>query len=602
MKSFIKSSGLANGTILNCSYSDSDTICSSFINFENPRYIEIDGSYYASLLVINYSREMEKAFLERLASLDIDTQISIYYEKLDSYSVIKELTYNIGNAGASIKTTSENQRDIDVVGGKYGDAKQIRKALQLGEENLFFLSIYIGVYADNVQQLSKNLNRIESIAVSSGLTTIRASYRQEEAIKAELPFLQTEADIERIIQRNVLTSGLVSTYPFLSNEMFDEDGVIVGTNSFDNSVIMLDRFDTSQYKNANMFIIGTSGSGKSYFSKLMVSRNRFLNIRQFIIDPDREYEKLAQNLAGEVIKFGTKGAVNVFDIREAILDEGESYLRNKLQKLKTFFSMVFEGISKEDLAILEEQIILCYNEKSITEDNESLVELDARSKVLAQKRFKSADQMPKIEDLYKRIQKHAKLKKYTKVLKPFVTGSLNYFNKYTDIKVDNKLIVVDVHDIEESIMPIAMFVITDMFWDEIKKNRNEKKILYLDEIWKLINKNEGTADFVFKLFKTIRKYGGGATAITQDISDFFMLEDGKYGKSILNNSSIKCMFQLEETDINLLKDVIQLSDEEKYRLINLKRGSTIIHAGRNSLMADVISSDNEHQYINTDIT
>ena len=152
----------------------------------------------------------------------------------------------------------------------------------------------------------------------------------------------------------------------------------------------------------------------------------------------------------------------------------------------------------------------------------------------------------------------------------------------------------------EKDMPIIMYVATDYFWDLIKRDRSIKKILYLDEVWKLINKNQNTADFVFKLFKTIRKYGGGATAITQDVSDFFMLEDGKYGKGVLNNSSIKCMFQLEETDINMLEKVISISEEEKYRLLNMKRGTAIIHADRNALMVDIVSTKKEHERITTD--
>ena len=152
----------------------------------------------------------------------------------------------------------------------------------------------------------------------------------------------------------------------------------------------------------------------------------------------------------------------------------------------------------------------------------------------------------------------------------------------------------------EKDMPIIMYVVTDYFWDLIKRDRSIKKILYLDEVWKLINKNQNTADFVFKLFKTIRKYGGGATAITQDVSDFFMLEDGKYGKGVLNNSSIKCMFQLEETDINMLEKVISISEEEKYRLLNMKRGTAIIHADRTALMVDIVSTKKEHERITTD--
>lgn len=332
----------------------------------------------------------------------------------------------------------------------------------------------------------------------------------------------------------------------------------------------------------------------------MINRNRFLNIQQFVIDPDREYLKLCKKLGGAIVKFGAQQIINIFDIRETVLDEGESYLRNKLSKLNIFFSLIFENISDEEQSLLEEKIIECYALKQITEENESLYEIDSNSKVLNKKKFKSPEKMPIISDLYELLKSDKKLKRFATIIKPYVSGSMKYLDNYTNIDDNNKLVVVDIHEVSEKEMPVVMFIITDFFWDIIKKDRSKQKILYLDEVWKMINKNEYTADFVFKLFKTIRKYGGAATAITQDISDFFMLEEGKYGKGILNNASVKTLFQMEETDINILENVMNLSEEERTRLINMPRGTAIMHAGRNTLMVDVISSKKEHQFINTD--
>ncbi len=579
---------------------DADIICSSYIDFNNFNYVIIDGLYYCSLLVINYSREMESLFLDKILSLDINTNVSMYYEKKSSYEVIKELTYIIGNVGADIKTSNENQQDIDVVGNTYTDAKFIRKQLQLGDENFYYINIQIGIFAKSKEELEKDVSRIESVAIASGITTIRANYRQEEALKTVLPFMNLDKDIESITKRNVLTSGLVSSYPFVSNELFDKEGVLIGTNTFDKSIIMLDRFCTSKYKNANMFVVGTSGSGKSYFTKLMINRNRFLNINQFVIDPDREYKKLCESLEGTIINFGANQTINVFDIRETSLEEGESFLLNKISKLNVFFSMLFENMTEEEMAMLEEVIISCYKKYGITENNSSLYVENEKSAFFKTKKFCSRNNMPRMLDLYDALKENKKLKKYATIIKPMINGSLKYLNNYTNVDISNKLVVVDVHDIGEKELPIILFIVTDYFWDLIKNDRRKKKILYLDEIWKLINKNKYTADFVFKLFKTIRKYGGGATAITQDISDFFMLEDGKYGKGILNNSSIKCVFQLEETDIAILEKIMNISEEEKYKLLNMKRGSAIIHADRNVLMVDVVSSKKEHDRITTD--
>ena len=333
----------------------------------------------------------------------------------------------------------------------------------------------------------------------------------------------------------------------------------------------------------------------------MINRNSFLNIKQLVIDPDREYLKLCEKLGGSIIKFGAKQVINIFDIREIALEEGESFLRNKISKLNIFFSLIFEDMNEEEKSLLEEKIIECYANKGIHEDNDSLYEVDEKSKILKRVKFRSANKMPVLEDLYKLLKEDKKLKKFAIVLKPYISGSMKYLNNHTNVNSDNTLVVVDIHEVSEKEMPIVMFIVTEFFWDVIKADRTKKKILYLDEVWKMINKNEYTADFVFKLFKTIRKYGGAASAITQDISDFFMLEDGKYGKGILNNSSIKCMFQMEETDINILEKVIKLSEEERYRLISMPRGTAIIHAGHNSLMVDVIASRKEHEFINTDL-
>lgn len=282
------------------------------------------------------------------------------------------------------------------------------------------------------------------------------------------------------------------------------------------------------------------------------------------------------------------------------MNHGESFLLNKVSKLKVFFSIIFEDMTEEEKALLEEKLIKCYENYDIFEANESLYIENEKSKIMRKRKFKEPNMMPKLEDLYDLLKKDKKLKRLTSLLKPYVSGTHKFLNNHTNVETNNKLVVVDVHDFKESEMPIVMFVVTEYFWDLIKNNRAEKKILYLDEVWKLINKNEYTAEFVFNLFKTIRKFGGGATAITQDISDFFMLQDGKYGKGIINNSAIKCVFQLEETDINLLEKVVNVSEEEKYKLLNMKRGSAIIHADRNALMVDVVASENEHKRITTD--
>lgn len=596
-----KTSDIENSIVKYGEISKIDEIFPTYIDFKNPKYVDVDGKYISSLIVVDYSREMEGCFLDKIVSTDIDLQISMFYEKQNAYDVIKELTYNISNSGANIKTSNENQNDIDKLSYTYQDAKYIRKQLQVGDEDFYYLCIYILVCSNTQNGLEQDLQKIESIAASVGLKTRRSLYRQEQALISSLPICSNSKELKKLAARNVLTTGIIATYPFASNEMYDENGILVGINSFNNSLVMIDRFNSAIYKNANMCVLGTSGSGKSYFVKMMINRNRYLDIIQYVVDPDREYSNLCEKLGGTLIKFSGKECINIMDIHENTIDENESYLQNKISKLNVFFSLIFEDMLQEEKSLLEEYIIDVYKKYGITFDNESLFENCTESSLIKTIKFKSFDKMPRLQDVYDAIKKDKKLKKYATVLKTYITGSMKYLNEYTNVDISNKLVVADIYDIEEEKVPIVMFLITELFWDKIKEKRDRKKIIYLDEVWKLINKSSEAAEFVFKIFKTIRKFGGAATAITQDITDFFALDDGKYGQGIINNSSIKCIFQLEENNILKLSEVINLSEEEKVRILNMERGKCILHSGRNKLMIDIKATDKEHEIINTDI-
>lgn len=580
--------------------SNIEKIYPTYIDTTNPKFIMIDDKYASCLFVSNYNKEMEAGFLDRLLSSEIDFELSMFYEKKNSYDMISNLTKVISNTSADIKSSNSNQIDIDILNTNFENAKYIKKQLQIENDDLYYLNIYILVIAKDKETLESNMRRIESLAVASGLSIRRAIFRQEDAFNACLPVLQNPKELKDICKRNVLTSGIISTYPFLSNELCDDDGVLIGKNAINNSIVMVDRFDTEKYKNANMSIIGASGSGKSYFVKLMIARNRLLGIEQYIIDPDKEYAKLCQELGGTIIDFGKENIINVMEIRETILEEGENFLANKLNKLMVFFSIIFKEMSDEDKSLLEDKIIKCYKRKNITFENSSLYNGEQVGRLLSKMKFKDAKDMPILKDLYDVLNDDASTKKLAKLLKPYVSGTLKFMNNYTNINLKNKLVVADINSIEEKDLPMIMFIITEFYWDKIKENRARKKIVYLDEVWRLINKNSNTADFVFKMFKTIRKYGGAATAITQDINDFFSLNNGEYGKGILNNSSVKCVFQIEENDIKTLKDVMNLSEVETYKVLNAERGTCLMYAGRNHLMVKVIASEYEHKFISTD--
>ena len=288
--------------------------------------------------------------------------------------------------------------------------------------------------------------------------------------------------------------------------------------------------------------------------------------------------------------------INVFDIRQDSLEDTENgYLATKITKLIGFFNLIFGELDEEEKAILEEKIIEVYKSKNITFDDNSLFKINNENNNLI---FKDAKDMPILEDFYNILDSENTRKMKIKLL-PFVKGSLKFFNNYTNIEINNKLILADVYELGEENLKYAIFLFTEVFWDQIKKDREVKKAIYLDEIWRLIGvtSNKEVASFIYKIFKTIRKYGGSAVAITQDISDLFSLENGIYGKSILNNSSIKNFFSMEEENINILEKYSNISEKEKIEIKSLKRGECLMFAGDDHLLTKIEASEFEKNII-----
>ena len=300
--------------------------------------------------------------------------ISIFYEKQNPYKIVKDLTYHIGNVGADLKSKNENREDIEIAAFTYKDAKYIRKEIQVNNEDIYFLYIYLNIYSKDKKELEYLLNKIEGILSAKGMQSRRAYFRQEQTFKACLPIMKNEKEIKNIAKRNVLTSSLVCTYPFISSSIFDEHGIFIGTNIYNNSLIFIDRYNTNKYKNANICIFGSSGAGKSFYIKLLALRFRILGIEQYIIDPEREYTKLCENLDGTLLKIGPNSNtyINIFDIRQESLEEGEGgYLATKISKLIGFFNLIFGNLNEEEKAIIEEKLIEMYKEKGITFDDNS---------------------------------------------------------------------------------------------------------------------------------------------------------------------------------------------------------------------------------------
>lgn len=582
-------------------FTNKDYISPAYISLKNPKYVEIDGMYYTGIIFVNYNRENTDLILKKIIDTNINMNISIFYEKQDNYKAVRNLTYNIANVGVDLKDGKTNATEVDIAAFTYNDAKYIRKEIQVNNEDIYFLYIYLNIFSNNEKELEYLLNKIEGIVESNGIQVRRANFRQNQLILSTFPFMINSEDLKPAAKRNILTTGLIGTYPFISTTIFDEKGIFYGTNIYNESLVFIDRYDETKYKNANMCIFGTSGSGKSFFTKLQIIRYSLLEIEQYIIDPDREYGKIAKELDGTIITIGasSKTYLNVLDIRQESIEDERGYLATKISRLIGFFNLIFGVMDEEEKAILEEKIIECYKEKGITFDDETLYKNNENT-INIKPVFKESKDMPLLEDLYNILGKDEKTKKMQIKLIPFVKGSLNFFNNYTNIELNNKLIIADIYELGEENLKYGMYLFTDLFWDKIKKDRKIKKAIYLDEVWRLIGvtSNKEVASFIYKIFKTIRKFGGSSIAITQDISDLFSLSDGIYGKSIINNSSIKIFFSLEEENILLLGEYTKLSEKEKIEIRSLKRGECLILAGNEHILTKIEKADYEEKIIN----
>ncbi|MEI3401250.1 MAG: ATP-binding protein [Clostridia bacterium] len=452
-------------------FNEKDFISPTYINLNNPKFLEIDDYFYSGIIIVNYYREYNELILKSLIETNINMNISIFYEKQETAKTIKELTYNIGNVGVELKQSSENRQDIDIAAFTYNDAKYIRKEIQINNENIYFLYIYLNVFAKDKKELEYNLDKIEGILQSKGLQTRRANFRQEQIFISCLPILENHEDLKQVGKRNILTSGLISTYPFLSSSIVEEKGIYIGNNMYNNSLILIDRYNTSKYKNANMCIFGTSGAGKSFYTKLLILRNTLLGIEQYVIDPEKEYNNIAKKLNGTIIKIGptSENYINIFDIRKESIEENEhGYLATKIGKLIGFFNLIFGELNEEEKAILEEKLIETYKKKNITFNDKTLYKKG---------KFKITKDMPILEDLYNNLNDE-KTKKFKIKLIPFIKGSSKFFNNYTNIELNKKLIIADVYELGEENMKYGMYLFTELFWDKIKINKNKKSNLF----------------------------------------------------------------------------------------------------------------------------
>lgn len=436
------------------------------------------------------------------------------------------------------------------------------------------------------------------------------SFQQEDALRTVMPFLQISPKLEKKSKRNVLTSGAASTYMFTSFEMSDDTGVLLGINRHNNSLCIVDLFDTKKNKNANLNLLGTSGAGKTFTMQLLALRMRMRGIQCYIIAPIKghEFRRACNRIGGQFIKIapGSPHCINIMEIRHTISPEMElideldysemdSLLAQKIQQLMIFFSLLIPDMTNEEEQMLDEALIRTYGKFGITHDNDSVY----ADRNAVPPKMKT---MPILGDLHEELQKNEMTKRIAVIVSRFVTGSAQSFNQQTNVDLSNKYIVLDLSELKGKLLPVGMMIALDYVWDKIKSDRTKKKAIMIDEIWQLIGagSNRMAAEFCLEIFKVIRGFGGAAISATQDLSDFFGLEDGRYGRAIINNSKNKIILNLEPDEAEFVRDTLKLTKTEIRSITRFERGEALICSNNSKVPVIIKASKEEQEMITTD--
>ena len=580
------------------------------IDFSHGRYICMDGLYYAYLLIPSdgYKTQVPAGWLSLIVNAGDGIDMDMFLARQPKERIIQRVGQQLRINRSKIKDASDTNTDFDDIDGAIRSGYFLKEGLA-NNEDFYYLNLLITVTAPSVEDLEWKVSEMKKLLLSQDMNVSACHFREEQAFLSALPLVSMEKGLYERGKRNLLTGGAASCYPFTSFEMCDDNGILLGVNKYNSSLIIVDIFNSAIYKNANMAILGTSGAGKTFTLQLMGLRMRRKNIPVFIIAPlkGHEFHRACANVGGEFIQISPASphCINVMEIRKVDRSVNEmldgpgiqlSELAAKIQQLHIFFSLLIPDMSHEERQLLDEALIRTYNTKGITHDNASL-EDPANPGCYRE--------MPVLGDLYEILKAAPETIRMAHILNRLVNGSASTFNKQTNVRLDNKYTVLDISSLTGDLLTVGMFVALDFVWDRAKADRTEEKAIFIDECWQLLS-GAGTTgtrlagDFVLEIFKTIRGYGGSAVCASQDLNDFFNLDEGRFGKGIINNSKTKIILNLEDDEAERVQETLHLSDAETMEVTHFERGNGLISTNNNNIMVEFKASPLEKDLITTD--
>lgn len=540
------------------------------------RTMSIGGYTAKSFFVISYPRYLVSGWLAPIINLDKVFDISLHIHPIETEKVLRKFQKKVAEVQSQINIRSEKGmvRDpqLDVA---YQDLESLRDSLQQAQERIFEVGMYLTVYAENESELTKAENEIRTLFESRLVYIKPALFQQEQSFSSSLPVGEDKINIT-----SKMNSGpLSSFYPFISTDLTSNQGILYGINRHNSGLVIFDRFSLENY---NSVIFAKSGSGKSYTTKLEILRTLMFDTEVIVIDPEREYEYLAEAVGGRFfnISLSSEHHINPFDLPPPLKDESPAdVLRSHIIHMVGLFRIMLGGLTPEEDSIVDRAITETYALKDITAAND----------------FSNA-QAPLLSDFQLVLESMEGSESLLHRLKKYTVGSWSGFiNQPSNVDINKKLVVFSIRDMEDDLKPAAMYIITNFIWTQVRKNIR-KRLLVVDEAW-IMMKTEDTASFLFSLAKRGRKYYLGLATITQDVGDFMK---SKYGVPIITNSSLQLLLKQSPSTIDNVQEVFNLTDEEKYLLLESGVGEGIFFAGLKHVAIKVIASYTEDQIITSD--
>ena len=542
----------------------------------NTKELNLGEKVVRSFFVISYPRFLSEDWFSPVINMDKMFDISIFIHPLETAKILRSFQKKVAEVQSQIRMREEKGLVRDpMLDTAYGDLENLRDQLMQAQEKMFEMGLYISIYAGNSEDLDKAESEIKSILESKLIYVKPALFQQEQGFRSILPTAKDELSVHSKIN----SSPLSSLFPFISFALTSDKGILYGINRHNSSLVLFDRFSLENY---NSVTFAKAGAGKSFAIKLEILRTLMFDAEVIVIDPENEYEYMAEAVGGRYfnISLNSDHHINPFELPIPAEDESTaSVLRSQIINLVGLFRIMMGGLSAEEDALIDRAITETYALKDITIDSD----------------FKNVEP-PLLSDFEMVLSGMEGGESLAQRLSKYTKGTWsNFINRPSNIDINKKFIVFSIRDMEDELKPVAMYIVTHYIWNAIRREL-KKRLLVIDEAWWMM-KSEDTASFLLSLAKRGRKYYLGLATITQDVDDFLK---SPYGTPIISNSSIQILLKQSPTVIDKLQQVFNLTDEEKYLLLESGVGEGIFFAGLKHVAIKIIGSYTEEQIITTD--